>query len=65
MGKSILDSPWMHLLEKNYVKPEGYQVDPLDDTFPELERAAEELEAEIQAERKAKLKKETREQEIE
>ena len=64
MGKSILDSPWMRLLEKNYVRPAGYQVDPLDDTYPELEKAEEELKAEIQAEIKAKLKKKAEEQEI-
>ena len=39
MSKSIKDSPWMRLLEKNYERPAGYKVDPLDDTYPELEKA--------------------------
>ena len=56
MSESIMDSPWMRLLEKNFEKRDDYQVDPTDDTFPELEKAVEELEAEIQAERLAKFK---------
>ena len=55
MSGSIMDSPWMRLLEKNSERPAGYKVDPLDDTYPELEKAEAELAAEIQAERKAAL----------
>lgn len=64
MGKSILDSPWMHLLEKNYESPANYAIDTAEDTSPRLEKATAELETEIQAERKAKLKKIAAEQEV-
>lgn len=64
MGKSILDSPWMRLLEKNYVRPANYAIDTSEDTSPRLEKATAELEAQIQAEIKAKLKKKSEEQEV-
>ncbi len=55
MSGSITDSPWMRLLAKNYENRGEHRVDPLDDTFPELEKEEEELEREIQAEILAKL----------
>jgi len=64
MGKSILDSPWMRLLEKNYESPANYAIDTSEDTSPRLEKATAELETEIQAARKAKLKKIAAEQEV-
>ena len=46
MSKSIMDSPWMRLMEKCYKYRGNYPVDPTDDENPALEKAEAELKAE-------------------
>jgi len=53
VAESITDSPWMRIIRKYYENPGNYPTDPTDDTNPALERAVAEVEAEIQAERRA------------
>ena len=54
MSESIMDSPWVRLMEKCYKYRGNYPVDPTDDENPALDKAEEELKAEIKAERMVK-----------
>ncbi len=57
MSKSIMDSPWMRLLTTDYASREDYQtLKPWEDSNSFLDKVEEEIDAEIQAERRAKQK---------
>ena len=54
MSNSIMDSPWMRLLEIDYASREDYQtLKPWEDSNQCMDKVEEEIDAEIQAERRA------------
>lgn len=57
MNEPIANSPWLRIIQKGFENPVNTQnLNTAEDWSPTAERAAKEAEAEIQAERRAKLK---------